>query len=167
MWMAGLISDEQWKTIDSPLVERRTQAKGNEEDAIYYEKSLKGLSYAEDLLRLVGSSKVNQLETLTEKLYDINSYIDGQGFPITKEEVEQILRLLQELDEALAEYVDKEEYIYPDKINYVLDKAPSLIVTFENNGVKKENLGSPILYYRLARNFLRIATELDRKVWLT
>lgn len=145
---------------------------GSDEDYVHYSRGARGIYKAIDLWNLVDqerSDKINkmlreEIKSETNKLFDE----EGEcGYVISIPQTKRMLELMEGFQEALAPIADKYGKVYPDKVKYVQEKDPYILV--ERTGGEGNIvywLDEPIWYADTVVWFFKLALKLNREIFL-
>lgn len=145
---------------------------GDNEDYVHYSRGARGIYRVIDLWNLVDqkqAEKINkmfreEIKSATNKLFEE----EGEcGYVISIPQIKKMLELMQGFQEALAPIADKYGKVYPDKVKYVQEKDPYILVERTDG---KSNivywLDEPIWYANTVVWFFKLALKLNREIKL-
>jgi hypothetical protein len=133
---------------------------------LIYDKGMINLADGMNLWELLGSEKGSQLRQFIYSEIKTDAREDEDyGYPMSAEDIEKILILLDGLDEALLAITDKDYYIRPEYLEFVKSKTSRLL---DDNRQQPDGSRLPSLNDALARAksaawFLRIGLRMIRE----
>jgi hypothetical protein len=143
---------------------------GDNEDYVHYSRGARGIYKAIDLWNLVDqerSDKINkmlreEIKSKTNKLFDE----EGEcGYLISIPQIKRMLELIEGFREALVSIMDKYGKVYPDKVKYVQEKDPYILVErTDGEGNIVYWLDEPIWYANTVVWFFKLALKLNREI---
>jgi len=178
MWIDGKIPDEDKEYIkeylDYLICIGSTEEGDNRDYVDYYKRGWSQIHTVIQLWNLVDEQRAKRIyKMLKEEIEDDDKQIcigeveDGYVYVVTIPQIKRMLELMEGFQEALAPIVDKYGKVHLDKINYIREKAPSLLVGREDaEGNIVYWLDEPIWYADTVVWFFKLALKLNREIKL-
>lgn len=166
--------EEHIKKYLKYLIDVGSVEDGDGEDYVHYSKGTRKIYDVIDLWSLVDKERADKIDKMfreeikseTNKLPS-NEDEEVHGYIVTIPQMKKMLALMEGFQEALAPIVDKYGMVHLDKINYIREKAPSLLVGREDaEGNIVYWLDEPIWYADTVVWFFKLALKLNREIKL-
>lgn len=173
LFISGTIpkEDEEYiKAYLKYLIDIGSIKDGDNEDYVHYSRGARGIYRAINLWNLVDqerSDKINkmfreEIRSETNKLFDE----EGEcGYIISIPQIKRMLELMEGFQEALEPIADKYGKVYPDKVKYVQEKAPHILVErTDGKGNIVYWLDEPSWYADTVVWLFKLALKLNREI---